>query len=157
MIGGLFSSFLKPRMDLSASSQFVGLDQIPESLLPVLACRLLLPLTILDVALATLIFLFGALALSRLLFSCTSATTRIETQIEPPFESDEVSIQDRLNQSIFYLTGISVRNKCTHQARAARRGSDTRPHGACLRGDSRPTVLTCARGRGTTLRGGRRA
>jgi CDP-diglyceride synthetase len=68
MIGDLFSSFLKRRMDLSASSQFVGLDQIPESLLPLLACRLLLPLTILDIALATLIFLVGALALSRLLF-----------------------------------------------------------------------------------------
>jgi hypothetical protein len=68
MIGDLFSSFLKRRMDLSASGQFVGLDQIPESLLPLLACRLLLPLTILDIALATLIFLVGALALSRLLF-----------------------------------------------------------------------------------------
>ena len=68
MIGDLFSSFLKRRMDLSASSQFVGLDQIPESLLPLLACRLLLPLTILDITLATLIFLVGALALSRLLF-----------------------------------------------------------------------------------------
>jgi CDP-diglyceride synthetase len=68
MIGDLFSSFLKRRMDLSASSQFVGLDQIPESLLPLLACRFLLPLTVFDIALATVIFVVGALALSRVLF-----------------------------------------------------------------------------------------
>jgi CDP-2,3-bis-(O-geranylgeranyl)-sn-glycerol synthase len=68
MIGDLFSSLLKRRMNLSASSQFVGLDQIPESLLPLLACWFLLPLTVFDIALATVIFVVGALALSRVLF-----------------------------------------------------------------------------------------
>ena len=68
MIGDLLSSFLKRRLGLFASSQSIGLDQVPESLLPLLASRLLLPVTIFDVVLATVIFLVGALALSRILF-----------------------------------------------------------------------------------------
>ena len=43
MIGDLLSSFLKRRLGLFASSQSIGLDQVPESLLPLLACRFLLP------------------------------------------------------------------------------------------------------------------
>lgn len=68
MIGDLLSSFLKRRLGLFASSRSVGLDQIPESLLPLLASKLILPLTLLDIMLATGIFLIGALALSRILF-----------------------------------------------------------------------------------------
>ena len=68
MIGDLLSSFLKRRLGLFASSQSIGLDQVPESLLPLLACRFLLPVTIFDVVLATVIFLVGALVLSRVLF-----------------------------------------------------------------------------------------
>jgi len=68
MIGDLFSSFLKRRMDLRASSRSIGLDQIPESLLPLIACQLLLPLTVFDIVLATAIFVIGALILSRVLF-----------------------------------------------------------------------------------------
>jgi CDP-diglyceride synthetase len=68
MIGDLLSSFLKRRLGLFASSQYIGLDQVPESLLPLLACRFLLPVTIFDVVLATVIFLVGALVLSRVLF-----------------------------------------------------------------------------------------
>jgi hypothetical protein len=68
MLGDLLSSFVKRRLGMLASSQFIGLDQIPESLLPLLACRLLLPVTILDVILVTMIFCVGALALSRVLF-----------------------------------------------------------------------------------------
>ena len=68
MIGDLFSSFVKRRLGMDNSSQFTGLDQIPESLLPLLVCMFLLPLTALDVVIATLIFFVGALIVSRILF-----------------------------------------------------------------------------------------
>ena len=68
MIGDLFSSFVKRRLGMPDSSQFTGLDQIPESLLPLLVCMFLLPLTLIDVAIVTTIFFVGALVLSRILF-----------------------------------------------------------------------------------------
>ena len=68
MFGDLLSSFIKRRMGLIPSSQCIGLDQIPESLLPLVACRFLLRLTILEIAAATVIFFLGELALSRALF-----------------------------------------------------------------------------------------
>jgi CDP-2,3-bis-(O-geranylgeranyl)-sn-glycerol synthase len=68
MAGDLSASFIKRRLGLAPSSQAVGLDQIPESLFPLLAARLLLPLTVLDVAVATMLFFVGELVLSRLLF-----------------------------------------------------------------------------------------
>jgi CDP-2,3-bis-(O-geranylgeranyl)-sn-glycerol synthase len=68
MIGDLFSSFVKRRLGMSASSKFIGLDQIPESLLPLLVCMVLLPLTPFSVAIATLLFFVGALLLSRVFF-----------------------------------------------------------------------------------------
>ena len=68
MIGDLFSSFLKRRMGLAPSDQAIGLDQIPESLLPLLACAFFLPLTFFDLVVTTVIFFVGELALSRLLF-----------------------------------------------------------------------------------------
>jgi len=73
MLGDLFSSFLKRRMGLAPSCQAIGLDQIPESLLPMLACWFFLPLTIVD---ATAIFFVGELSLSRVLFKVGSATAR---------------------------------------------------------------------------------
>ena len=68
MIGDLFSSFVKRRLGMDNSSQFTGLDQIPKSLLPLLVCMFLLPLTALDVVIATVIFFVGALIVSRILF-----------------------------------------------------------------------------------------
>jgi CDP-diglyceride synthetase len=68
MTGDLLSSFVKRRMGVAASSRAIGLDQIPESLLPLVACGLLLPLTILDIAVATVIFFVVELALSRIFF-----------------------------------------------------------------------------------------
>jgi len=61
MAGDLVSSFLKRRMGLRPSSQAIGLDQIPESLLPLLAARWLLPVTIIDVLMGTALFLVGNL------------------------------------------------------------------------------------------------
>jgi len=68
MVGDLFASFVKRRLGLISSSQAIGLDQIPESLFPLLACRLLMPITALDIATATVLFFVGELVLSRLLF-----------------------------------------------------------------------------------------
>jgi CDP-2,3-bis-(O-geranylgeranyl)-sn-glycerol synthase len=68
MAGDLFSSFVKRRLNLPPSSQARGLDQIPESLLPMLACRGALSLTAIDIALGVGVFFAGELVLSRLLF-----------------------------------------------------------------------------------------
>ncbi|HEV2547458.1 MAG TPA: CDP-archaeol synthase [Stellaceae bacterium] len=68
MAGDLFSSFVKRRLALAPSSQAIGLDQVPESLLPLLACRTALSLNAIDVALAVAIFFAGELVLSRLLY-----------------------------------------------------------------------------------------
>jgi CDP-2,3-bis-(O-geranylgeranyl)-sn-glycerol synthase len=46
----------------------IGLDHIPESLFPLVASQLLLPLSILDIAAGTTIFVVGAQILSPLLF-----------------------------------------------------------------------------------------
>jgi CDP-diglyceride synthetase len=68
MAGDLFSSFVKRRLNFQPSSQALGLDQVPESLFPLLACRDAFSLTIADIALGVGIFFIGALILSRLLF-----------------------------------------------------------------------------------------
>jgi CDP-diglyceride synthetase len=68
MAGDLFSSFVKRRLNLPPSSQALGLDQIPESLLPMLACRDALALTAVDIAIGVGIFFAGELVLSRLLY-----------------------------------------------------------------------------------------
>jgi hypothetical protein len=68
MVGDLFSSFVKRRLKFPSSSRAIGLDQVPESLLPLLACRETLSLTFLDVAIGVGIFVVGELILSRLLY-----------------------------------------------------------------------------------------
>jgi CDP-archaeol synthase len=68
MAGDLFSSFMKRRLNLPPSSQALGLDQVPESLFPLLACSFLLSLTAADIALGIGIFFVGELALSRVLY-----------------------------------------------------------------------------------------
>jgi len=68
MAGDLFSSFLKRRINLPAGGKATGLDQVPESLFPLLVCRSALQLTALDIVAGTAIFLVGELLLSRLLY-----------------------------------------------------------------------------------------
>jgi hypothetical protein len=68
MAGDLLSSFVKRRLGLPASGRATGLDQIPESLLPALACRQALSLTAVDMLAVCAIFFVGELLLSRLLF-----------------------------------------------------------------------------------------
>jgi len=66
--GDLLSSFVKRRMGLASSSMAIGLDQIPESLFPLLGARLFVPLSLLDVLVGVAIFFAGELILSRILF-----------------------------------------------------------------------------------------
>src|SRR5215472_240031 len=66
--GDLFSSFVKRRLGLPASSMAIGLDHVPESLFPLAACRLLLPVTFLDIFVGVAIFFAGGLILSPILF-----------------------------------------------------------------------------------------
>jgi CDP-2,3-bis-(O-geranylgeranyl)-sn-glycerol synthase len=68
MIGDLLSSFIKRRLAMASSSQASGLDQIPESLLPLLACRGALAITYLDMLIILVLFFVGEVVLSRLLF-----------------------------------------------------------------------------------------
>jgi len=68
MVGDLLSSFLKRRFGLKPSSQATGLDQVPESLLPLLACRAALPLTVADIALLVALFFIGEILFSRLFY-----------------------------------------------------------------------------------------
>lgn len=68
MAGDLFSSFLKRRLRLSAGDRATGLDQIPESLFPLLACRHALSLTALDIVVVVAIFFVGEVLLSLLFY-----------------------------------------------------------------------------------------
>jgi CDP-2,3-bis-(O-geranylgeranyl)-sn-glycerol synthase len=68
MAGDLFSSFLKRRLGMPPSSRATGLDQIPESLFPLLVCRSALSLSVVDIAVGCAIFFVGELLLSNLLF-----------------------------------------------------------------------------------------
>jgi CDP-diglyceride synthetase len=68
MAGDLFSSFVKRRLALKPSSRAVGLDQIPESLFPLLACRGALVLSVLDISICVAIFFGGEVVLSLLLY-----------------------------------------------------------------------------------------
>jgi hypothetical protein len=69
MAGDCLSSFGKRRFRLEPSSMALGLDQIPESLLPTLVCSAYLPIGLLDILAIALLFFAGELALSRILFA----------------------------------------------------------------------------------------
>ncbi|WP_456405141.1 CDP-archaeol synthase [Thiolapillus sp.] len=68
MLGDLTSSFIKRRLGLKSGAMALGLDQIPESLFPLLACKPLLGIGWTDVWLLTVLFLLADLLLSRLLY-----------------------------------------------------------------------------------------
>lgn len=68
MAGDCIASFLKRRLGLAASSMALGLDQVPESLLPAISMRAFAPLTAIDILMVVLIFFAAELALSRVLF-----------------------------------------------------------------------------------------
>jgi CDP-2,3-bis-(O-geranylgeranyl)-sn-glycerol synthase len=68
MAGDLFSSFVKRRLGLPPSSQAMGLDQVPESLLPLLLGRQALSLTGTDIVVAVALFFIGEVFLARLFY-----------------------------------------------------------------------------------------
>jgi len=68
MAGDVFSSFVKRRQGLPASAPAIGLDQVPESLFPLLACQSTLALTVIDIAMGVALFFMGERILSRLLY-----------------------------------------------------------------------------------------
>ena len=68
MAGDLFSSFLKRRLGYEPSSRATGIDQVPESLFPLLVARQTIGLTVMDIAAAVAVFFVGEILLSRLLY-----------------------------------------------------------------------------------------
>ena len=68
MANDLASSFAKRRMALPSSSRALGLEQIPEALLPAVVCKILLALALADVVLTVMLFTVGEIILSRALF-----------------------------------------------------------------------------------------
>jgi CDP-2,3-bis-(O-geranylgeranyl)-sn-glycerol synthase len=68
LVGDLLSSFIKRRMGLPPSGMALGLDQIPESLFPLLGATLFVPLSLLDILAGVAIFFASGLVLSRILF-----------------------------------------------------------------------------------------
>jgi CDP-archaeol synthase len=68
MAGDLFSSFTKRRLNLPPSSRATGLDQIPEALLPLIACRSALSLTAADIIVGIALFFVGEVIASQLFY-----------------------------------------------------------------------------------------
>jgi CDP-diglyceride synthetase len=68
MVGDLCSSFLKRRLNYPPSSRATGIDQIPESLLPLIACRYWLPLTVPEILVGVVVFMIGEILLSLVLY-----------------------------------------------------------------------------------------
>lgn len=68
MAGDLSSSFVKRRLRRPSSSRALGLDQVPEALVPLLVCRESFELSAIDIVLAVALFFAGELILSRLLY-----------------------------------------------------------------------------------------
>ncbi len=69
MCGDLLSSFIKRRLGRPSSSRFLGLDQIPEALLPLLYCKQVYGLDWGMVFLVVAGFIVVELLLSRVLFA----------------------------------------------------------------------------------------
>jgi CDP-2,3-bis-(O-geranylgeranyl)-sn-glycerol synthase len=69
MLGDLFSSFIKRRLGMTTSSEAPGLDQIPEALFPLIACRSWLALGLGDILVVLMLFCAGEIVLSRVLFA----------------------------------------------------------------------------------------
>lgn len=68
MIGDLFSSFVKRRLNFTPSSRTTGLDQIPESLFPLISCQVYLSLSARDILICVTIFSVGQIIISPILY-----------------------------------------------------------------------------------------
>jgi CDP-2,3-bis-(O-geranylgeranyl)-sn-glycerol synthase len=69
MAGDLLSSFAKRRCGAAPSDQMLGVDQIPEAILPALFAAWAMGLSILDVLVVVVLFFIAELVGSRLLFA----------------------------------------------------------------------------------------
>lgn len=69
MLGDLVSSFIKRRLGMKTSSMALGIDQIPESLFPLLAANYILNLGWTSVAIVVFVFFVTELLLSRILYN----------------------------------------------------------------------------------------
>lgn len=69
MIGDLMSSFVKRRLKMETSAMALGLDQIPESLLPALLATMFFSLNLVDIIVIVAMFLCIELLMSMLLFA----------------------------------------------------------------------------------------
>lgn len=68
MTGDLLSSFIKRRINKPPSSQTLGLDQIPESFFPLLACKSILDLDWMTIVIVVTAFFTGSIILSHVLY-----------------------------------------------------------------------------------------
>ncbi len=68
MAGDMTSSFVKRRLGLTSSAMALGLDQIPESLFPLLGCKDLLGISSWQIFSIVMAFFCVELILSRILF-----------------------------------------------------------------------------------------
>jgi CDP-2,3-bis-(O-geranylgeranyl)-sn-glycerol synthase len=68
MLGDLCASFIKRRLDLPPSSRAIGLDQVPESLIPLIPCALVFDLPWWKIFTLVVAFWLLDALLSRLLF-----------------------------------------------------------------------------------------
>ncbi len=68
MTGDLFSSFIKRRMGLAPSSQALFLDQLPESVIPVIGIGILLAMSPTAMLTTVILFFISEIFLSRILF-----------------------------------------------------------------------------------------
>lgn len=68
MAGDTLASFIKRRLDRPSGSMAPGLDQIPESLLPLLGVRQNFGLSLVDITLLVAAFIVLELVLSRILY-----------------------------------------------------------------------------------------
>lgn len=69
MAGDLLSSFTKRRLGMPPSNKAPGLDQVPESLMPLILVAADLDLSILDILIGVGLFWVGELVLSRWLYA----------------------------------------------------------------------------------------
>ena len=68
MLGDLTSSFIKRRLHKPSSSRFIGLDQVPESLFPLLVVKEVMAFSMTDIVVMVLLFTLSDLLVSRLLY-----------------------------------------------------------------------------------------
>ena len=68
MVGDMLSSFLKRRLRLASSAEAPGLDQVPESLLPLILVRDIVGLSLWDILIGVTAFWIGELLVSRFLY-----------------------------------------------------------------------------------------